>query len=418
MTNFGPNVLYRNDGDGTFTDVTTPALADQRWGASAAFVDYDRDGDLDLFVTNYVDFSVANNKQCFDPTGARDYCTPKLYNPAPDRLYRNDGGTFVDLTAKAGVDRAFGNGLGVISADFDQDGWPDIYVANDAMANQLWRNRGDGTFEDVALAAGAAFNADGLAEAGMGVSAADFDGDGDEDLFLSHLSRETNTLYVDNGRGQFRDETTRFGLAGPSVPFTGFGVRFGDFDQDERLDLLVVNGDVTAMESQRGDAYPFAQRNQLFLQGEKGFRDASAEGGPSFAMEEVSRGAAFGDLDNDGDIDVVVSNSNGPARLLLNQSGKPNVIRLKLEGVADARDAYGARVALLPPGAAPRWERVHSDGSYLSASDPAVYFALPAGADTADIGVVWLDGSREVFRGVEAGRTARLRQGSGEPWTP
>ncbi|MEZ5362019.1 MAG: CRTAC1 family protein [Bryobacterales bacterium] len=413
ITNFGPNVLFRNEGDGTFTDVTNPALAGKEWSASASFFDYDRDGDLDLFVTNYVDFSVANNKQCFDPTGARDYCTPKLYNPVPDRLYRNDGGLFVDVTAQAGIDKAFGNGLGVICADFDGDGWTDVYVANDAMANQLWRNRGDGTFVDQALPAGAAFNADGLAEAGMGATVADFDRDGDEDIFLSHLSKEKNTLYLNNGHGQFRDETVRFGLAGPSMPYTGFGTHFADFNQDGKLDLFVANGDVTAVESMRGSAYPFAQPNQLYLQGEKGFRDATAEAGEAFSTPEVSRGAAFGDLDHDGDLDIVVSNSNGPARLFLNQSNAPRTLRLQLEGVEDARDAYGARVGLLVEGEAPRWERVHTDGSYLSASSPWVIFALSDAVEQADVTVVWLDGRREVFRAVKANVRTTLRQGQG-----
>ena len=416
LTNFGPNQLYHNNGDGTFADVTTLGLDDERWSASAAFCDYDRDGDLDLVVVNYIDFHITGNKQCYGRTGARDYCTPKAYNSVPDRLLRNDDGKFVDVTEAAGLTAAHGNGLGVVCADFDGDGWLDIYVANDAVANQLWRNNGRGGFEDVALPAGVAFNADGLAEAGMGIAAGDFDLDGDEDLFLTHLSQETNTLYVNGGRGLFRDETNRYGLGSPSTPFTGFGVQWLDYNHDGLPDLFIANGGVTTMESQRGSEHPFRQKNHLYRGLPGRFERVAAEAGPAFEIEEVSRGAAFGDIDNDGDIDIVVSNNNGPARLLLNQQNGLRWIQVRLTGVDDARDAYGARVALLTEGRSPVWRRVHADGSYLSSSSPIVHFGLGDAARLTGVGVEWLNGRREIFD-AEPGSVNRVQQGEGRNWS-
>ena len=266
VTNFGPNVLYRNNGNGTFTDVTREAgVGDPRWSASAAFLDYDRDGDLDLFVTNYVDFTLKGNILCYDAAGGRDYCNPSVYRALPDRLYRNEGnGRFRDVTAPAGIGAKFGRGLGVIGDDFNRDGWPDILVANDGVENQLWMNQKDGTFQDAALSAGIAYNADGAAQAGMGVTADDFDEDGDDDVFISHLVRETHTLFLNEGRGLFHDATIRFGLAVPSYFGTGFGTRWFDYDNDGWLDLFVANGAVTIEENQRGSPYPYRQRNQLF----------------------------------------------------------------------------------------------------------------------------------------------------------
>ena len=419
VTNFGPNVLYRNNGDGTFSNVARETgLDDSRWSASAAFVDYDRDGDLDLFFANYIDFTISNNKECFDPTGARDFCTPNTYRPAPDRLFRNDGGgKFVDVSTLAGLGAAFGNGLGVLCADLDNDGWVDLYVANDGNANQLWRNKGDGTFEDTALMAGAAYDADGRAEAGMGVTAGDFDGDGDEDLFMTHLAQETNTLYVNNGRGAFRDETDRFGLGGVSMPYTGFGSEWFDYDNDGTLDLFIANGAVTIMERLRGAAYPFHQKNLLLRGGEDGrYTGAGATAGPALELSEVSRGAAFGDLDNDGDVDIVVSNNNGPVRLLLNQVGSARpTLQVRLRGSKASGEAIGARLALLRAGKHPLWRRAHRDGSYLSSSDIAVFFAVEK-EQVEGIGVLWPGGRQERFEGLPALGPVELVEGQGQPW--
>ncbi len=388
ITNFGANALFRNDGDGTFSDVTSSGLDDPRWSASASFFDYDNDGDLDLFFTNYVDFNVRNNKDCFDPTGARDYCTPNVYNPVPDRLFRNDDGSFVDVSQSSGLGAAFGNGLGVTAADFNGDGWTDIYVANDGVANQLWINQGDGFFVDDSLLAGAAYNADGRPEAGMGVTAADFDFDGDEDLFMTHLTQETNTLYLNNGRAQFRDVTNRFGLGSVSMAFTGFGSRWFDFDNDGFLDLFIANGAVTIMESQRAEPRPFRQRNQLFRGTDARFEDLSA----SLDLEEISRGAASGDIDSDGDVDIVISNNGGPARLLLNRTGtQANWLRV--------RSRLGARVAVTV-GGKQHWGRVHSDGSYLSASEAVAHFGLGAATSVESVKVVLPDGQTRTFDSV------------------
>ena len=420
VTNFGSNVLYRNDGEGSFTDVTVEAkVDDERWSMSAAFLDYDRDSDLDLFVTTYVDFTVKGNIICRSLGGMRDYCTPLEYQPLPDRLFRNEGnGTFTNVTDRAGIGAVFGKGLGVVCADLNADGWTDIYVANDRTANQLWANQGNGTFQDMALISGTAYNADGKAESSMGVTAGDFDNDGDEDLFLTHLITETNTLYVNDGRGNFHDATRQWDLASDSFAYTGFGTEWFDYDHDGNLDLFVANGAVFIVESQRKESYPYHQTNQLLRnRGDGKFREVTAESGPGLEFSEVSRSAAFGDIDNDGDIDIVVGNNNGPARLLLNETGShQHWLEVRLEGVESNRQGIGARVGLLRQGQRPLWRRAHSDGSYLSTNDSRVHFGLGQNPNLKKVVVEWPLGKKEVWHDVGADRILTLREGSGKPW--
>jgi hypothetical protein len=421
VSNYGQDMLFHNNGDGTFTDVTARALPlEPSFSASAAFVDYDRDGFLDLFVTRYNSFTVQANKKCAGAGGGRDYCGPGDYNPIPDKLYRNDGrGRFFDVTQPAGISAAYGNGLGVVCADFDGDGWIDIFVANDKTANQLWMNRGDGTFEDRALESGAAYDLNGVAHAGMGVTAADFDGDGDEDIFISNILGETHMLYQNDGKGLFEDVTSRWGLGHSTVPYTGFGTLWFDYDNDGRLDLFIANGEVRAIAALRGRPFPFEQRNQLFHHDGGRFRDVTGEAGAALALSEVSRGAAFGDIDNDGDIDIVVANANGPVRLLLNRIGtRRRSIEVRLR--VGARDALGARAALLRKGRPALWRRVATDGSYLSASDPRLHFGLGSDeelrlAPPEALLVVWPDGSRETRPITATDRLLELRQGGAEP---
>jgi hypothetical protein len=417
VTNFGPNVLYRNNGDGTFTDITRQAGLDgMRWSTSAAFLDYDRDGNLDLVVTNYVDFSVKGNIACYAPTGERDYCNPAVYRPIPARLYRNDGkGHFLDVTRQSGVGAAFGNGLGVSCADFNGDGWLDIFVANDGMANQLWINQRNGTFKDMALSSGVAYNADGAAQAGMGVATGDFDNDGDEDIFVTHLARESNTLYVNDGKGVFHDGTIEAGLSRGSFSGTGFGTEWFDYDNDGFLDLFIANGAVSMVESLRGRPYPYQQRNQLFhSERSRKFSDVTSTAGPVFQLSEVSRGAAFGDIDNDGRVDVVVTNNNGPVRLLLNQAGSGGhwlTVRL----VDRTANVSGALVGLTQHNGATVWRRAHTDGSYLSSSDPRVHFGLGSDASgPARIEVRWPSGKRESWNRIKRDSEITLRAGTGQ----
>lgn len=411
VTALGPNALFRNRGDGTFVRVEGPQ--DRRWTASASFVDYDLDGDLDLFFANYVDFTVRNNKQCFSPVGARDYCNPTVYNPVPDRLFRNDGGRFTDVSGAAGLGSAFGNGLGVATADLNGDGLPDLYVANDGTANQLWINRGDGRFDNTAMLSGAAVNADGRAEAGMGVVAADFDSDGDDDLFLTHNTLETNTLYLNNGRGLFLDVTNRFGLGGVSMPFTGFGLAWADFDHDGRLDVFVANGAVTVMETLRNQPYPFLQENQFFRGAPNGFEVLDAASAWGDLSPLVGRGTAAGDIDMDGDLDLVVSNNNGPARLYLNQTEGNRWLRVKLEADGNNPKGIGARIGLRFRDGSSAWRRLHRDGSYLSSNEPVAHFGLGESTALDAVEVHWPAGARETFPAPTPGTTETLKQGAG-----
>lgn len=421
ITRYGPDLVYFNQGDGTFAEPR--ALTDTHpWSTSAALVDYDLDGDLDLFVIKYVDFRVAANRRCSTSSGERDYCGPQVFRSLPDTLWRNDGdGVFTDVSGESGIGAAAGAGLGVTVADFDGDGRPDLYVANDREANHLWINLGGGRFEERGLLSGSAYNMDGRAEASMGVTAGDLDNDGDEDLFMTHLSTETNTLYVNDGTGSFFDNTGRFGLAANSLPYTGFGARWADLDNDGLLDLFVANGAVMRELDQAGSSpFPYAQRNQLFRNlGNHRFEQIAPATEPVLALEEVSRGAAFGDLDNDGDLDILVTNANGPARLLRNEIGnRSHWLSVRLEGTESNRDGAGARVALLQPGKPPLWRRAHGDGSYLSASDIRVHFGLGSDRGIEAVGVEWPSGRRELWRDIHADTQADLREGTGEPWPP
>ena len=414
LTNLGSNQLFRNRGDGTFADITTASGTDDpRWSTSAAFFDFDRDGWLDLFVANYVDFAITMKRECFSNGSARDYCNPVVYSPTPDRLFRNNGdGTFTDVSAKAGITRATGRGLGVLAADLNDDGWTDLYVANDGDANQLWINeRGTGVFRDEALLAGVAVSRTGQPQGSMGIDLADIDRDGDEDLIVTNLDNESNTFYLNTGKGLFEDRTSEFGLF--RLAFTGFGARFLDYDNDGWLDLVVANGAVRHLPAQvrRGDPYPLKQRNQL-LHNETGkrFVDVTASAGTAFDRLDVGRGVSMGDLDNDGDSDLVIFNNSGPARVLRNDVGSRQHW-LGLRVIDRRRDAVQTRVELVRTGGVPLVRRVQTDGSYCAASDPRVLFGLGGETSMQTVRVRWPGGKVEEFRNLAPDRYWVLEAG-------
>ena len=419
LTQLGPERLFRNAGDGTFAEAPgAGGASDPRWSLSATVLDYDRDGWLDLYVAHYVDHDAEGNAACYAPTGERDYCGPQQYLPVPDRLYRNlGGGRFADRTAEAQVATEYGPALGVVASDVDGDGWTDIYVANDGQENQLWVNRRDGTFRNDALLAGVALNDAGRAEAGMGVDAGDFDNDGDEDLFVTHLVTQTNTLYVNTGAGLFEDRSAASGLGAPSLPYTGFGAVWFDFDNDGWLDVLAVNGAVNTIRAlaQAEDPHPLHQRNQLFRNlGNGRFEDVSRRAGAVFGLSEVSRGAAVGDLDNDGDLDLFVTNNNGRARLLINHVGNRNRwLGLRLVGGDPPRDMLGARVGIFRRGGPPLWRRSRTDGSYASGRDPRVLVGLGDARTVPRLRVVWPSGRTEEWTDVAADQWLTLQEGTG-----
>ncbi len=417
LTNFGPNRLYRNDGDGTFTDVSGPSgiAPAPGFAVSAAFVDYDRDGWLDLYVGYNVDYRLDSGIDCATMADARDYCPPETYGGTPDHLYRNQGGgQFVDVSDTALVGGRFGPALGVATADYDGDGWADIYVANDGTENLLWMNQRDGTLRDAALLSGVALSGLGVTEASMGVDAGDYDNDGDEDLFMTHLTREGNNLYVNDGAGSFRDRSTTSGLGPGSMAYTGWGTSWFDYDNDGWLDVLAVNGTITARQGRADHQFPYDQRKTLFRNLRDGhFADVTEQAGVVFQRSEAGRGAAFGDVDNDGDMDVLVGNNAGPVQLLINNVGnRSHWLGLRLVDVA-GRDALNARVAVRRQDVETVWRRARSDGSYASANDPRVLIGLGASVDRPAVEVWWPSGHREEWHDLEIDRWTTLREGDG-----
>jgi enediyne biosynthesis protein E4 len=417
VTNLGPNVLYLNQ-DGVLRAAAGAGVADPAWSTSAAWLDHDADGDLDLCVANYVRWSRERELVCRSAQGTRDYCSPLNYD-APTRatLYRNDGGAlFHDVSEVAGLGEAFGNGLGVVAADLDQDGRQDLYVANDMMPNQLWHNRGDGTFDERALLAGCAVNRDGAAEAGMGIVAADIDEDGDLDLFVTHLRDETNTLYRNQG-GMFSDQTSVLGLGAPSLPFTGFGVGAADFDRDGALDLYVANGAVTENRVRFTPEDPYAEPNLLFAgrtgPGGTRFEEVLPRGGTAEPMIGNSRGAALGDLDEDGDVDVIVVENGARVRLLENLATSGHWIGLDVRE-ASGGTAHGAALTLRS-GTRERHRAVTSSGSYCSSNDARVLCGLGDAAEPVEVSVRWIDGTEERFGPLAVDAKHVLRRGQGAP---
>jgi enediyne biosynthesis protein E4 len=414
VTNLGPNVLLKNDGHGRFTDVTGKAgVAGSGWHSSAAFLDYDGDGWLDLFVVRYLDWRPSAEVECFSLTGVPDYCSPRTYDlPTSSVLYHNNrDGTFTDVSDRAGFRRAVGNGLGVVSGDFNGDGRIDIFVANDGTPNHLWVNQGSGRFHEDGLLAGCAVDDDGRAKAGMGVHAVDVDDDGWLDLLVVNLDAESDSFYRNRGKF-FSDETAAVGLRTVSRPFTRFGMALLDFDNDGYLDLYEANGRVGRQSEMFSDD-PYAEPNLLF-RGAAGphFDEVRPRGGTLAPLVGTSRGAAFGDVDNDGAIDIVVANRDGGPYLLHNVVGARGhwVTFRVLE--AHGRDAFGAELTMTVGSRSIRRD-VRAAYSYLASNDPRVHVGLGQEAGVRGLMVRWPDGAQERFGDFAAGKIVVLRRGGG-----
>ena len=415
VTNLGPNVLLQNDGTGTFRDVTAESgVGDPRWSTAASFIDLDLDDDLDLFVVNYINWTPEIERECYVKTFYVTYCGPTAYGvPAMDRLYRNDGdGTFTDVTKAAGIDVAFGNGLGNVAADFNGDGLADLFVANDGTTNQLWLNAGDLRFEEECVLWSCAMDSDGIEKAGMGVASADVDDDGDSDLLVVNLERQTDSFFRNEG-SYFFDATRLVGLGTVSMRHTRFGVALADFDNDARLDLYEANGKIALSGPAEGDGY--AEPNTLY----RGSIDDDAirfveigpTGGVAPGLVHTSRGVASGDIDDDGGIDLVVTNRDAPAYLLMNRADRGNWARFRVR-TTHGRDAIGATVSATVGGR--RLSRdVQPSASYLASNDPRVHFGVGSESRLHDVVVRWPGGTEEAFGHFAAGETHELRQGKG-----
>jgi len=413
VTRVGPNVLMRNNGDGCFSDVTSEAgVGDSSFGVSSTFLDYDRDGHLDLYVVNYVDWAAEREGSCFDLSGLRDYCNPLVYEaPAIDRLYR--GGprhSFVDANSEAGVSLAAGNGLGVVSTDFDDDGWIDIFVANDQTPGFLWLNQGDGTFLEDAALSGTAFNADGMAIAGMGVVTEDLDGDQDFDLVVTNITSQPH-LGLRNHGTHFEDATHLWSLAGWGVPRTAFGLGLFDQDLDGQLDGLVVNGPVNRLSEPYAVGFDYEERNQFVRRDSKGrFFDASDEAASALDDLATSRAVLLGDLDGDGDVDAVITNNRSSARMLRNEnrSGHSWLV-LDLVGIGGRRDTFNSRVQVHAADTSYIRE-VRSAQGFLGSNDPRLFFGLGSADRVERVEIHWVDGSRQVLEDLPINRALRIQQ--------
>jgi hypothetical protein len=417
VTNVGPNVLYRNRGDGTFVDVSRAARVDTAdWSTSCAFADLDRDGDLDLFVTKYLDAGLDRNPFCGDVNSVRrSYCHPLAFKPLQNVVYRNDGtGTFTDVSEQSGIAKLRSNGLGVVVADFDDDQLPDVFVANDALPNFLFFNEGAWRFTEGGLLAGVAVAADGKARAGMGTDAADYDGDGLLDLIVTNHELETTSLYRNLGGRLFAYVTGESGLGAPTRPFVGFGVLFTDYDNDGALDVAMVNGHVLDNAALLFPGTTHAQRKLLFRNlGTRRFTDVGKSSGSGFASDKVGRGLAAGDIDNDGDQDLLVTNNGGPVELLRNEGGNArNALLVHLLGRTSNREGIGARV-LATSGGRTQVRAVKAGSSYLTHSDVRAHFGLGRSESVARLEVRWPNGRTEVLQNVAANQIVTIREGEG-----
>jgi hypothetical protein len=430
LTQYGGIRLFLNRGSGRFEDVTAQSgLRNKLWGASAAFLDYDRDGWLDLLVVNYVDYD-PTKETCVAPDGHKDFCGPKILSGTCSKLFHNRGPAnggdtppprrvcFEDVSFASGIGRLPGPGLGVACADFDGDGWPDIFIANDGKPNHLWINQKDGTFTNEAVSRGIAYTAMGQAFAGMGIALGDVDNDGLFDVYVTHLTSETNTLWKQGPRGQFRDRTRLLGLASSQWRGTGFGTLLADFDLDGTLDLAVVNGRVLrggpAKDTDLGFWETYAERNQLFARDGTGkFRDISPANPAFCGRWNVARGLACEDFDDDGAPDLLVTTIGNRARLFRNVApNRGHWLKVRLIDPKWNRDAYGAEVVI--QSGPHKWLRlINPAQSYLSSCSPWAFLGLGAAQQIDGIFVNWPDGTKEQFPGGAVDRSIVLRKGEG-----
>src|SRR4051812_4414894 len=419
ITCVGPNHLFRNLGNGKFADVSAKAgVGDPGFSTSAAWFDYDKDGKLDLFVCNYVEWSPETDKFCTLDGKNKSYCTPQSYKGQSATLYHNRGnGTFENVTQKAGLNDPSGKSLGVAIFDYNSDGWPDLFVADDTEPNKLYKNNGNGTFTDEALTAGVAFSEAGTARAGMGVDTADYDGSGREGIVIGNFTNESMALYRNDGTGLFTDEAGASGIGKMSAQSLTFATFFFDYDLDGLPDIFAANGHVSDDIAVVQPQVKYAQPPHLFHnKGKKKFEEVSGRLGKAMQRAIVGRGAAYGDIDNDGDLDLLVMANNGAARLLRNENGNQNdLLRVKTVGTKSNRDGIGAKVTLKTPAGAKEMSVVKTGSSYLSQSELPLTFGLgkPEDGKTVSLEIVWPSGQKDKIADVKANQFITVKEGKG-----